>query len=83
MKKLSLIKELYENGLIYIKELLEDNGNLISYETLTQNFENDMSPYSYVCLKHAIPRGWRKLLQGNITINVNPKQETVFIKIKK
>ena len=42
-----------------------------------------MSPYSYICLKHAIPKGWRKLLKGNITINVNPKQETVFIKIKK
>ena len=76
-------KKLYENGLIYIKDLLEDNGNLISYETLIQQFGNNMTPYNYICLKHAIPKRWRKLLKSNNIININPKQETVFLNMNK
>ena len=58
-------KKLYENGLIYINDLLEDNGNIVSYEMLTQSFGNCITPYNYICLKHAIPKKWRAMLKSN------------------
>ena len=76
-------KKLYEHGLIYINDLLEDNGNIISYEVLTQSYGNSITPYNYICLKHAIPQKWRAMLKSNNRMNINPKEETVFFKINK
>ena len=49
-------KKLFENGLIYINDILEDNGNMIAYDRLIQQFGNNMTQYGYICLLHAIPK---------------------------
>jgi len=76
-------KKLYENGLIFINDLIEDNGNVITYDRLIQKFGNNITQYRYICLVHAIPKRWRTMLKKDHTININPKEETVFIKINK
>lgn len=56
---------------------------MISYERLIQQFGNNITHYNYICLKHAIPKRWKTMLKRTHIININPKEETVFIKINK
>ena len=79
--KCIFIKKLYENGVIYINDLLENN-QILSYERLIAKYGNHITMYNYMCLKDAIPLKWRRILKNNNLLQINPKNETVFIKLK-
>ena len=74
------IKKLYENGLIFINDLLENN-NFLSYERVIEKYGNHITMYYYMCIKDAIPLKWRSIIKNNNLLYVNPKNETVFIKL--
>ena len=75
------IKKLYENGLVYINDLLENN-TLLSYERVIAKYGNYITMYNYMCLKDAIPLKWRQVLKNINLLQVNPKNETIYIKLK-
>ena len=37
--------------------------------------------YNYICLKDAIPLKWRCILKNNYVVQINPKNETIFMKL--
>ena len=72
---------MYENGVIFIYDLLE-NKQILSYERLITKYGNHITMYNYMCLKDAIPLKWHRILMNNNLLQINPKNETVFIKLK-
>ena len=76
-------KVLYEQGLIFVNDIIDNNGSFISHETLVNMFGNNIGFYDYICLKDAIPIKWRQLLRNQNTIDMNPIEEAVFINYNK
>ena len=77
------IKPLYDNGLIYIHDILDKNNAFISHTDLITKYGNHITCYSYLCLKHAIPQKWKCLIRDtncNVT-NFSPKDEMVAIQL--
>ena len=66
-------RKLYENGMIYIDVILDDNGIFLPFETLADTFGNHFSAYYYTCLKDAIPKSWRTLIKENNNFNINQR----------
>jgi hypothetical protein len=78
--KMIFYRRLYENGLVFMNDILDQNGNFISHRTLTERYGNHLTQYEYMCLKHAIPQSWKKLLKSHpIVSNIDPQNETIFI----
>jgi hypothetical protein len=73
---------LYNNGVVYIKDLLDQQGNLLSYRELTNKYGIHISSYNYMCLIDAIPRQWKFLLKNNEDIMIEPRRGTVFMDLK-
>ena len=71
-------KQLFENSLIYINDLISESGKFISYKTLVDSYGPFITPYNYTCLKDAIPKKWRHTLIHNNLLNLNPHNETVY-----
>ena len=75
-------KKLYQNGMIFINDLLE-NGNLLSYNQLIQKYGNHITFFNYISLLDAIPQKWRNLMKNNTILKINPIEETIFISLNK
>ena len=73
------IKPFYEKGLLYINDIVENNGEFITYEKLVRKYGKYISYYEYLCLKHSIPLKWGRLLKQQGTVNVHPEREEVYI----
>ena len=71
-------KNLYREGLIFVNDLIDNNGSFISHQTLVNTFGNNINFFEYICLKDAIPQKWRQLLRHQTPINMNPIDETVY-----
>ena len=71
-------KALYSEGLIFVNDIIQNNGKFISYETLINKFKNNITLFDYMCLKDAIPPKWRQLLKTQNTIEMRPTDETVY-----
>ena len=71
-------RELYNSGLVFINDILDYNGLFISHEAIVQKYGNKLTEYDYICLKDAIPKSWRKMLQSSRLINIEPQNETFF-----
>ena len=71
-------KNLYREGLIFVNDLIDNNGSFISHQTLVNTFGNNINFFEYICLKDAIPQKWRHLLRHQNPINMNPIDETVY-----
>ena len=71
------IKKLYENGLIFINDLLE-NINLLSYERVIEKYGNHITMYYYMCIKDAIPLKWHSIIKNNNLLYVNQKKMKLF-----
>ena len=76
------IKPLYENGMTFISDILDVNGKFLNYNILIEKYGFNITEYAYTCLKHAIPYPWRKMLNEQQFMQIDPKNETVFVKMK-
>ena len=47
-------------------------------QSYNKKFKNSISSFEYICLKDAIPQKWRRLLKLQYTIEMTPKDETVY-----
>ena len=76
-------QRLYANGLIFINDIIDKNGNFIPYQLLTARYGPHITEYTYMCLKHAIPKTWRHtLLTCQVLTEMEPHHETVYLKTK-
>ena len=75
-------RKLYESGLVFINDILDQNGFFISYDALVEMYGNRLTEYDYICLKDAIPKRWRKMLQSSRLIYIEPKNETLYFEVK-
>jgi hypothetical protein len=73
---------LYNNGCIYIDDLVKENGHLLTHLELTVRFGNYLSPFDYMCLIDAIPAGWRHKLRQNRTLPIHPENEAIFVALQ-
>ena len=55
-------KEWYENGIIHVADLFQ-NGNLISYNTLTNIYHIETNFIKYFSICSAIPREWKNKIK--------------------
>ena len=62
-----------------MNDIIDNKGNLISYNHLVSRFGNHISYFEYLRIKHAIPCKWRNLLKQTPTQNIKPKEEDVFL----
>jgi len=76
-------KTLYNNGLLYINDIINREGKFLTHVELTYKFGNHITLYNYTCLKDAIPKKWRKMLLNYNILDLNPENEAVFINFNK
>ena len=76
-------KALFNQGLIFINDIIDKNGRYIPYQTLINTFGNSLSNFDYICLKDAIPLKWRLLLKHQTTLDMRPNEETIFFTYNK
>ena len=76
-------KTLYNNGLLYINDIINREGKFLTHVELTYKFGNHITLYNYTCLKDAIPKKWRKMLVNYNILDLNPENEAVFINFNK
>ena len=58
-------KKAFQNGVIRIKDILNENGAFLAYDDFVANFGNSLNFIQYCSILHAIPQNWRILLQEN------------------
>ena len=72
-------KKLYNQGMIFINDILDNTGKLLTYARLIIKYGKLITEYDYMCLKDSIPREWRNMLAQNYRVGINPVEETVFL----
>ncbi len=53
-------KQFFDKGILYIKDILDDNGNFLNHRELTSKYKLNMSVTEYLQLKTCIPREWER-----------------------
>ena len=81
--KIVFNKALFNQGLIFINDIIDKNGRCIPYQTLINTFGNSINSLDYICLKDAIPLKWRLLIKHQITLDMRPNEETIFFTYNK
>ena len=61
-------KHWQSKGIMFFKDLLDDNGCIITKEALTQKYGINPKPLEYEGLKHALPSEWKKKTHNNNAI---------------
>ena len=74
-------KEWCKQGLMYISDLFDRNGNVYDYEQMQNKYGREISWLQYHALINAIPREWRMYVK-NITTPTECKTTTLYSKIK-
>ena len=82
-KKSLFNKSLYDNGMIFINDFIDDNGKFLTYQSLVDTFGPFITNYDYICLKDAVPKSWRKILTSETTIIMEPNNEAIFLTLNK
>jgi len=59
------------NGLKYINDILDDNGNILSLHNLNNKFNTNWSVMSYNSVCSAIPRPWKRTFKNTTSIEVD------------
>ena len=78
-KKSIFKKKMYENGVVFLNDILDDANKLLNYAAFTMKFGNCISEYDYMCLRDAIPHEWRNTLTTNTHLQLIPDLEMVHI----
>ena len=55
----TILKQFEQVGIIYIKDLFDQDGRLFGYERFTQHFNLNLSFVDFYSLTHSIPRDWK------------------------
>ena len=76
-------KALFNQGRIFINDIIDKNRRYIPYQTLINTFGNSLNNFDYICLKDAIPLKWRLLLKHQNTLDMRPNEETIFFTYNK
>lgn len=76
-------KKLYKNGLIFINDIINEQGKFITHQQLVNKFGQFITQYDYLCLKDAIPYQWRCTLTQKTLMEIEPNAETVYFKLNK
>ena len=69
--------------MIYLNDIMTENGKFISFETLTYRFGQHLTSYDFICIKHAIPQKWKRILLREPLLRLFPEDESVFYRIGK
>ena len=70
---------MYENGVVFLNDILDDANKLLNYAAFTMKFGNCISEYDYMCLRDTIPHEWRNTLTINTHLQLIPDLEMVHI----
>ncbi len=57
--------EWYRNGIVYVKDLLDNNGNFYSHSKIEELFNVKCSFLDILQVTHSVPRNWILLLKGD------------------
>ena len=60
--KLIFYRKLYDLGIIYIKDLLNENGNFLNYQEMAEKCNTSFNYLQYMGIIHAIPHSWKQKL---------------------
>ena len=80
-------KKAYDKGLKYINDLLDDEGKLISLDTVNNMFSVNWSVMYYNSLRSSIPYSWKKSVKGTkvielettVQLNINNIQKNLEV----
>ena len=56
-------KNLCENGIFYINDIIDDAGNILSYQHFIHHYNLNINILTYNSLVSSIPRGWKRLIK--------------------
>ena len=59
-------RKYYDNGIVYINDLFDNNGSLLSIGKIAEKI-----PINNNSMVHAIPKNWKEKLKGSVKINVD------------
>jgi hypothetical protein len=62
-EKYVFIKPLYDNGMVFIADIIDNENNFLNDDRILNAFGNCLTPIRYTCLIHGIPRSWRRILK--------------------
>ena len=74
-------KEWYNNGLLYIHQLIDNNGYFVDRYILEEQLEIDICFLEYISICNAIPAEWKKILKETPPIPDLQTNRNIFIKI--
>ncbi len=63
--KLHMLKRAIKAGIIYVKDILHNNGTLLSLEEIHDRYGNCINQMQYNSLMSSIPKNWKQLLRNN------------------
>ena len=81
--KYILESKLYKAGIVFINDIIKENGSFLSHHEICQKTKTNISQLYYMSLIDAIPSEWRKMLKSQRVIPMQPHMEDVFININK
>ena len=62
-RKIVFYREMYENGIVYVKDLYDDQNNILSISTINRVFSLHNVPFTRIQgLVNAIPAPWKRAL---------------------
>ncbi|MCP3900455.1 MAG: hypothetical protein GY707_12155 [Desulfobacteraceae bacterium] len=70
-KKPMFCKHLYEGGIHYINDILDDNGNFLCINVVNEKFNVNVKVMTYNSIKDAIPSKWRNIVKGSHTLQIS------------
>ena len=74
-----------KNGIIYLNDIIKNDGNFLTLEELNENFNMNVNFLDYLSIQNAIPREWRRsLLTYGKNLNIiSNKNITILQELKK
>lgn len=81
--KVVFIDHLYNCGIKYISDILNQVGRILTYKEICKKYECEMQPMLYMSLIDAIPLNWRLEIKKNRILPTNPHEEAIHIALTK
>ena len=83
--KTIFFQEWYIKGITHINDLIDEQGNLYSWELFSEKFNIQNQSFRYLSLLHSIPRNWKKRIKESSQKlkNVDSEKIKVVKQVKK
>ena len=65
-KKIICIRKAVQAGLLYLQDILTDQGKYLSFDLMNQKYETALTWLEYESIKSAVPKSWIDLVVNNV-----------------